>query len=134
MNEKKEEIKAYIEKAKKFLNSAEVLLKEGDYDSSVSRIYYAMYYMAKSVLLSKSIEAKTHTGIINRFGKFFIKTKIFSKEIGKSLSNAFEKRLIGDYEIFKEIEKVEVKLFLKKGKKFVRVITEYLKNKGLLLD
>lgn len=134
MNEKKEEIKAYIVKAKKFLNSAEILLKEGDYDSSISRIYYAMYYMTKSVLLTKSIEAKTHTGVINKFGEFFIKTKVFSKEIGKSLSNAFEKRLIGDYEIFKEIEKAEVKLFLEKGRKFVRIITEYLKNKKLLFD
>jgi len=43
------EIKSLIEKAKKYLRSAEILLKEGDYESSVSRTYYAMY-----VLMCKS--------------------------------------------------------------------------------
>jgi len=39
------EIKSLVEKAKKYLKSAEILLKEGDYESSVSRTYYAMYVL-----------------------------------------------------------------------------------------
>ncbi|MCD6386359.1 HEPN domain-containing protein, partial [Candidatus Sumerlaeota bacterium] len=35
------EIRSLIERAKKYLRSAEILLKEGDYESSVSRTYYA---------------------------------------------------------------------------------------------
>ena len=31
------EIKSLVEKAKKYLRSAEILLKEGDYESSVSK-------------------------------------------------------------------------------------------------
>lgn len=35
------EIKALLSKAEKYLQSADLLLKAGDYDSSVSRSYYA---------------------------------------------------------------------------------------------
>ena len=47
------EIKSPIEKAKKYLRSAEILLKEDDYESSVSRTYYAMFYCAQAMLLTK---------------------------------------------------------------------------------
>ena len=36
------EIESLVEKAEKYLRSAEILLKEGDYESSVSRTYYAI--------------------------------------------------------------------------------------------
>jgi uncharacterized protein (UPF0332 family) len=38
------EIISLIERANKYLNSAELLIKEGDFESSVSRSYYAMFY------------------------------------------------------------------------------------------
>jgi len=47
------EIKSLVEKARKYLRSAEILLKEGDYESSVSRTYYAMFYCAQAMLLTK---------------------------------------------------------------------------------
>jgi uncharacterized protein (UPF0332 family) len=33
-----------IEKARRYLRSTELLIQEGDYDSAVSRAYYAMFY------------------------------------------------------------------------------------------
>ena len=36
------EIESLVEKAEKYLRSAEILLKEVDYESSVSRIYYVI--------------------------------------------------------------------------------------------
>jgi len=36
------EIESLVEKAEKYLRSAEILLKEVDYESSVSRTYYAI--------------------------------------------------------------------------------------------
>lgn len=88
--------------------------------------------MAKAVLLTKNIRTKTHSGTINRFGECFIKTNIFPKKIGRDLSNAFEKRLIGDYAIFKKVKINEVKKFLKTGKKFVNTLKNYLKEEGFL--
>lgn len=40
------EISIAIEKAERFLATAECALRMGDYDSCVSRSYYAMFFMA----------------------------------------------------------------------------------------
>jgi len=40
------ELEFLIKRAMRYLKSAEILLKEGDYESSVSRTYYAMFYSA----------------------------------------------------------------------------------------
>ena len=44
------EIRDFMEKAEKFLSTAEHALNIGDYDSCVSRCYYAMFFMAEAIL------------------------------------------------------------------------------------
>ena len=61
-------VKSLVEKAKKYLRSAEILLKEGDYESSVSRTYYAMFYCAQAMLLTKNLSFSSHKGVISAFG------------------------------------------------------------------
>jgi uncharacterized protein (UPF0332 family) len=85
------EIKALLAKAEKYLQSADLLLKAGDYDSSVSRSYYAMLYATHSLLLTKNLAVSSHKGSITIFGKHFVKSGIFSREMSKKLTRAFEK-------------------------------------------
>jgi uncharacterized protein (UPF0332 family) len=92
------ETSALIEKAKRYLKSSEILLKDGDFESSVSRTYYAMFYAAEAALLTKNLSFSSHKGVISGFGEHFVKTGIFSKEMGRELNRAFEKRQVGDYE------------------------------------
>jgi len=92
------EIKSLIERAKKYLKSAGILLKEEDYESSVSRTYYAMFYSAQAMLLAKDMSFSSHKGVISAFGEHFVKTGVFPREMGRELNRAFEKRQIGDYE------------------------------------
>ena len=54
------EITDLTEKAKRFLRTAELALKDGDYDSCVSRAYYSMFFMTEAVLLSKNLKASSH--------------------------------------------------------------------------
>ena len=65
------EIADLIEKTEKFLITAEQALKVGDYDSCVSRCYYAMFFMAEAALLTKDLSASSHKGVITLFGKYF---------------------------------------------------------------
>ncbi|MEX2705028.1 MAG: HEPN domain-containing protein [Candidatus Freyrarchaeum guaymaensis] len=126
------EIKSLIERAEKYLRSAEILLEEGDYESSVSRTYYAMFYSTQATLLTKNLSFSSHKGVISAFGEHFIKTDIFPKEMGRELNRAFEKRQIGDYEYTFVISKREAKEILEKGKEFVEKIIQYLKEKRML--
>lgn len=126
------EISSLIERAKRYLKSAEILLKEGDYESSVSRAYYAMFYSAQAMLLTKNLSFSSHKGVISAFGEHFVKTGIFPIEIGRELNRAFEKRQIGDYEYTFVISKSEAEEIFKNGEMFVEKISQHLKEKKIL--
>jgi uncharacterized protein (UPF0332 family) len=126
------EINSLIERAKRYLKSAEILLEEGDYESSVSRTYYAMFYSAQAMLLTKNLSFSSHKGVISAFGEHFVKTSIFPKEMGRELNKAFEKRQIGDYEYTFVIAKMEAEEILENGEKFIEKIAQHLKEKKIL--
>ncbi len=126
------EIKSLIKRAKRYLKSAEILIKEGDYESSVSRTYYAMFYSVQALLLTQNLSFSSHRGVISAFGKYFIKTGIFPKDMGRELNRAFEKRQIGDYEYTFVISEEEAVEILTNGRKFVEDVCKYLKEKGVL--
>ncbi|MEW6620703.1 MAG: HEPN domain-containing protein [bacterium] len=92
------EVASLIERPKKYLKSSKMLIDEGDYESSVSRAYYAMFFSAEAILLTKNLSFSSHGGVISAFGEYFVKTNIFPREMGRAINRAFEKRQLGDYE------------------------------------
>jgi len=120
------EIDSLVKRAKRYIRSAELLLNDKDYESSVSRTYYAMFYAAQAVLLTKKLTFSSHKGVISAFGKHFIKTGIFPKEMGRELNRAFEKRQIGDYGYTFVVSDEEAEQMLRYGKEFVDKITSWL--------
>lgn len=122
------EIEALLQRADKYLKSSTLLLKAEDFESSISRSYYAMYFAAQAMLLKKGLSFSSHKGVISAFGEHFIKTGIFSKDMGKELNRAFTKRQISDYEFTFVLTKEEAEKILENAKFFVKKITVYLKN------
>jgi len=122
------EIRDFIEKAEKFLSTAEYALNIGDNDSCVSRSYYAMFYMAEAVLLTKSLSASSHKSLISLFGEHFVKTGIFERSLGKAINDAYDKRIVGDYGVGITITKEETKDLLEIAKSFVQKLKNYLKQ------
>ena len=120
------EIEHLLERANKLLKSAELLLKSGDYESSVSRSYYSMFFCAEALLMTKDLKFSSHKGVISSFGEHFVKTKLFTTEAGKRLHKVFEKRLIGDYSFTFEMEEGETEETLKWAKEFVEEAKSYL--------
>jgi uncharacterized protein (UPF0332 family) len=122
------EIEDLTEKAKRFLRSAEVLLVDGDYDSCVSRCYYAMFFLTEAILLTKGLKASSHKGVISIFGEHFIKTGILRKELGRALNDTYDSRQIGDYAIGFMITKDEAESRLEKARNFVTEVEQHLKE------
>jgi len=125
------EIVALIGKAERFIRSAETLIDKADYDSSVSRAYYAMFFMAEAALLTKKLAFSSHRGVISGFGEHFIKSGILPKELGKELNLAFQKRQIGDYEINSDISVEDARDVLAKAEGFVAALKSYLENSDI---
>lgn len=122
------ELNDFIEKAEKFLITAKHALDIGDYDSCVSRSYYAMFFMAEVVLLTKGKSASSHKGVISLFGEHFVKTGIFKRNLGKALNDAHDKRLVGDYGIGFTVTEEEAKVLLEIAQNFVRELKNHLKR------
>ena len=122
------EIEDFVEKSEKFLKTAEQALNIGDYDSCVSRCYYAMFFMAEAALLTKNLSASSHKGVISLFGELFIKTGIFDRGLGKALNDAYDKRLIGDYGVGFILTEEEARDMLETAKNFVQRLKSYLKR------
>jgi len=122
------EIRYFMEKAEKFLTTAEHTLNIGDYDSCVSRSYYAMFFMAEAVLLTKNLSASSHKGVISLFGEHFVKTGIFDREMGKALNDAYDKRLIGDYGVGFIVTEEEARDLLEASQNFVQKLKNYLER------
>jgi len=122
------EVEWLLKRAERYLRSAELLLKEGDYESTVSRVYYAMFYSAEALMLTCDLTFSSHKGIISAFGEHFIKTGIFPKELGRELNRAFEKRQLGDYGYTFLITKEEAEEILESGRRFYEQAVQYLKE------
>jgi len=119
-----------IERAKRAITSAELLLSENDYDGSVSRSYYAMFYATEALLLTKELNFSSHKSVISLYGEHFVKTGIFKHEIGKKLKRTFERRLKADYSFAPQVDEEEAKEVLSWTKEFVKEIEDYLVKGG----
>ena len=122
------EITALMKRAEKFLRSAEKLLSDGDFDSSVSRSYYAMLYAAEAVLLTKKLKFRSHRAVQAQFGKHFVKTGIFSVEMPRMLRDAYDLRLTGDYQYDVEVTQDQAAQSIAWAKKFVAEVRGYLEK------
>ncbi len=118
-----------IEKAVCFLKTSQISIEDGDYDFGVSRAYYALFFVARAILFTKDVKPRTHSGTISAFGEFFIKNNTFPKRFGRSFNEAFELRLLGDYEFTKQISKDQALEIYKNAEEFVEIIINYLKDK-----
>ena len=92
------EIHALMEKAKRSLSASEILMESDNYDFAISRAYYAMFYCAEAMLLSKDMRFSKHSAVISFFGREFIKSGLLSEELYGHLLKGFRERQIGDYE------------------------------------
>ena len=115
-------------KAERFLKTAEKALEIGDYDSCVSRCYYAMFFMVEALLLTKGLTASSHKGVLGLYGQHFVKTGIFGRESGKALSEAYDKRLIGDYGVGLSLTTEETTELLRTAHAFVKQAKVYLER------
>ena len=61
----------YLEKAGRFLSSAQLLADHGDLDSAASRLYYAMFYIAETLLDTVGKRLSSHQAVLAAYGVEF---------------------------------------------------------------
>lgn len=121
----REEIQLYLDRAKRDLRAVEVNIQNELYNVAISRAYYAMFYAATALLQSKGIERKKHAGVISAFGEYFVKTGLIEVDYAKMLTQAFDSRNDGDYDVTFVAGKELAEAEFKDAERFVSRIDKY---------
>ncbi len=129
----RQEIHLYIENAEEMLDVAQVMLDNDFYTSTVNRAYYAVFYAANALLITKKMASKKHSGVISLFRQNFVKTKLISPDYSDIYGRIMASRHVSDYELDSSITPEIAKKNLDNAREFVSEMTRWLKSEGWLL-
>ena len=87
-----------LDKARRYIDTAELLRRNGDFDSAASRLYYAIFYCAEALLWQRGLKFSPHSAVIAAFGQHFAKTGLLPPELHRWFQDAFDRRNEGDYQ------------------------------------
>jgi uncharacterized protein (UPF0332 family) len=121
-----ERIEKLLKKAQEDLKASEIMIENSIYRIAASRVYYAMFYIAEALLLTKGLIFTSHKGLISSFNKEFIKSGIFNIKFGRLLRDAFDIRQNSDYEIVPDITESKIKELVLLAKEFLEEAKKYL--------
>ncbi len=124
----KNQLKRIKAKSRQTYNTAYNLIEFGDYESAVSRAYYAVFYMLEALLLTKGLSYSKHSAVISAFSKYFIKEGVFPAEFAKKVKKLRKNREIGDYDYYKNISKKGAQKNIKNAKIIINKIEDYLQK------
>lgn len=117
-----------LNQAKENLEEAEALFEINKYKGASNRAYYAIFHAIKAILALEQKDFKKHSSVIAYFNQEYINKEIFSKDLGKDITNIRLYREKSDYVDFYIITKEDCKTQIVKAKNIVNSIEKYLSN------
>jgi len=121
-----------FKRAKEELQTAELLLRNADFRSSINRSYYSIFHAIRAVNALDGFDSSKHSGVISHFNQEYVKTGLFEKEVSKIIRNASELREQADYEDFYEASQEEAVDVFEQATRFISVVEVYLREKAIL--
>lgn len=136
MNDKNKNLNIMEEwkQAEESLQAAEVLLEKKLPRQAATRVYYAAFHAARSLLFSEGLESKTHRGVIQLFNLHFISNGKMDSSYAHLLSRTQREREDADYLTGFIFTESAVEERLKMVRDFLSVVRKYLQEAGYLLD
>jgi uncharacterized protein (UPF0332 family) len=126
IEEKKSLSRYRLEKAERLLNDSILLLKEGRWESSINRSYYAALSAAKAVLILFGIDPKTQECVKTMVNKKLIIEGLLPKEHGKWFWSLLFVREDADYADYVTIDSTDAEEAYKNASGFVEKIKEVI--------
>lgn len=117
-----------IQRAERYLQTADLVLEDGDLETCVSRSYYAMFYVARELLQRHGSDPDTHQGTINQFGLHLVKNGPVSAQYGRAFREIRELREFAEYAEERVVTDEDAETALKDAKAFVERMSELLRD------
>ncbi len=124
------EVEALLRKARRSLQASDLMLSQGLPEKAASEAYYAMFYAAKAMLVSRTPRVTRHRDVIAKFREQFTDGGKIEEKFAEYLDGGFKTRHLATYEtdpIF-AISSQGGKSWLENAKEFVAMAEEFLKR------
>ena len=118
-----------LEQSKENLEEAEALFNINKFKGASNRAYYAIFHAIKAILALEQIDFKKHSSVIAYFNKTYISTGIFSKDLGKRISQSRFYREKSDYIDFYIITREDSKEQIETAREMIEIAEDYISNK-----
>ena len=129
-NKEIEDLAKYrLEQSKENLEEAEALFNINKFKGANNRAYYSIFHAIKAMLALEQTDFKKHSSVIAYFNKEYINKGIFSKELGKKVSEARFYREKSDYVDFYIVTKEECQEQIEAAKLMIENAEKYIKEK-----
>lgn len=118
-----------LQTAKSDLRSARILLEAEEYKGANNRAYYAIFHAINAIHALDKRAYKRHKDAIANFNKQYIKTEIFSRELGRKISEAEIIRHASDYDDFYIASKIETERQVNVAAEIIQLLEDYCLEK-----
>ncbi len=119
-----------ISRAHEAIEEARILFDAGHFNAYVNRLYYACFYAASALLLTRNLSTSKHGYLRSLLHKEFVKTGTLPPEMGEHFDLLFESRQEGDYADLVVFKADEVAGWLAQTKTFVSHIERLISDMG----
>jgi uncharacterized protein (UPF0332 family) len=123
-----------VDRAKKSLSSARLLLSAGLLEDSISRSYYAVMHAAKAALLVHDVIADSHSKVRRLFCSVLVRGGLIEREWADVLGREQDKRGAADYTVGTRWDSEEATCLVEDAAVFVRRMKDYLRSAGLTIE
>jgi uncharacterized protein (UPF0332 family) len=118
-----------IGQAESMIDEVAFLIENKKLIFAVNRIYYGVFYALTAIALKDGYKTSKHSRLMGWFNKNYIATGRCEKKYGNFMYKAFQKRQIGDYEVFSDFSKEEVVQLNRMLQEFIQRIKSILNDK-----
>jgi len=129
-----EESRSEFIRAKKSLEAAETLFKNGFYEDSISRSYYTILHAAKAALILEKISVDSHSAVRRLFGRHLIRSGKFDNKYAKILSKEQDMRFRADYDSMYIAEEEDARECIDEARDFLFAVKNYLKVQSVRIN
>lgn len=117
-----------LEQADHAIRQAQALSGVGEWSGVVNRGYYAMFYAALALLVTKDLGSSKHSGVLSLVDREFVRPGILPREMSMMLRDAFNQRQKSDYGEFCPTSEALAREILDHAMQFVDKLKELVQK------
>jgi uncharacterized protein (UPF0332 family) len=122
------EEEALLTRARESMRAARIMIREDLANIAASRAYYALFYIAEALLLSRGLAFSSHSAVIAAFGKEFARSNVLDPKFHRYLIASQDLRQTGDYGVEQNVSISDASQLVDWADEFLTAAETYLLN------